>query len=533
MKSLVLTLAIGPEYTEIAQLTHPSIREYATRIAAEFICIEGPEDSPHWNKFQIFNLLKTYDRILYVDTDLIIRDDCPNLFDMVSQNQLGIFEEGSFSPRGGYIQSALSVYKETLDWDGKYYNTGVMVLSRCHRELFREPEPWVKTAGDFLEEQTFLNLRILKNRIPIFPLPYTFNRMTLMDALTGESRLNSYIVHYAGAPNHFELLDIIRQDLTQWREDRPEYKYRRNIVLQISGGMGDQIAAEPVARYLIEKMYPDADISIVTDWPRLFRHLNVPVSPPGEWQVSSCFRLLETMPGLESPIWKVVPHTLCHSTDFSSMAALRRMLPRIDKQIHLSSTLQGLADVMDLINVVNLKNMVLVHPGRGWPSKTFPAEWWERLVKALLAENISVGVIGKTISEDQGYVEFPLPDGATDFRDLLSLDGLISMIEAAPVLISNDSAPVHIAGAFDHWILLIPTCKHPDMVLPYRKGTQCYKAIALYKELTVDAVDSSPTHLERQTLDYVPGDIWDYLPEVEEVVTTAQRCLNETKTGGY
>ena len=50
------------------------------------------------------------------------------------------------------------------------------------------------------------------------------------------------------------------------------------------------------------------------------------------------------------------------------------------------------------------------------------------------------------------------------------------------MLISNDSAPIHIAGATDIWIVGVYTAKHPAFVIPYRKGSQSYKTIQVQKE---------------------------------------------------
>jgi hypothetical protein len=70
--NLVLTLAIGNEYSTIAKATHPSLRAYAKRIGADFKVIDRPaiaKTTPHWEKFQIAKLLDTYERIAYIDTD--------------------------------------------------------------------------------------------------------------------------------------------------------------------------------------------------------------------------------------------------------------------------------------------------------------------------------------------------------------------------------------------------------------------------------------------------------------------------------
>ena len=61
MKHLVLTIAVGDDYCQMASYTHPTIKAYAERIGADFLCIdESNTSTPHWEKFQIFDLLNKY-----------------------------------------------------------------------------------------------------------------------------------------------------------------------------------------------------------------------------------------------------------------------------------------------------------------------------------------------------------------------------------------------------------------------------------------------------------------------------------------
>lgn len=517
----VVTIATGEKYKRISLITHPSIMQYANKINADFIVLDEETSLPHWSKFKIFNILKDYRRILYVDTDIIIRDDCPNLFDVVPIEKLGIFNEGKFTPRWDSLKEAVEAYNEKINdkkYDGAYYNTGVMVISRHHKELFKIPTV-IHNAGMF--EQPYLNLRIINDAIPVFELDYKFNRMTVMDEWTGDPRYSSYIIHYAGAPDIYEMIRIISSDLDRWNIDKPEYLYKRKILFRVGGGLGDQICSEPVIRYTIKNIYPNEDVSIASAWPDLFRHLGVPSLKDSEVSIGrgEALKILRTMPDMsESGIWNVVPHTLCHSVDFSSMATIHKILPDNEKNIILSPSVEGLRELSDIIGINGGKDTILVHPGRGWPSKTFPVEWWNYIINELHNSGNKVIVIGKHISKEQGYSDVDIPDGVTDLRDQLTQDALICLIAQANVLISNDSAPIHVAGATDIWIILIPTCKHPDHVLPYRNGSKSYKTISLYKKLTVDSIDNSPTLAHTQTLDYVPGDILDYLPEPSEVV---------------
>jgi ADP-heptose:LPS heptosyltransferase len=175
--------------------------------------------------------------------------------------------------------------------------------------------------------------------------------------------------------------------------------------------------------------------------------------------------------------------------------------------------------------MIDFDKMVLIHPGRHWESKTFPVEWWQEVIDGLYDKDIQVCLIGYE-DETRGTLPVEVRAGIIDTRNLLNLGGLVALISKAKVLVSNDSAPIHIAGAFDNNIVLIPTCKHPDHVLPYRHGSVNYKAVALYKKLTLDAVSSQPTEIHGQTAEYVVGNILDYLPEPRIVVSTIKNIMD-------
>jgi hypothetical protein len=532
MSKLVLTIAVGEKFKVISQLTLPTIEEYALKIGAECIVLNDEhmkgEQSPHWLKFKIYDYLTKYERILFLDSDLIIRPDTPNLFELIPDTKFGIFDECPYTPRITCLEELFQVYgwkppinEKTKQQEVKYYNTGVMVVSRKHRNIFRPPTDYKPLVNNF-GEQTFLNYRIQDSGVKVFGLEHLFNRMSCMDPITGENRLNSYIVHYAGCPSPILMEELIKKDLALWDQSAPEYKFKRTLRITVGGGLGDQLCAEPVLRF-IRKWYTKetTNIYVFTHWKRLFKHLEN--SDPG-LIISDINGIIpedttvyhmETSPKMEQLIWRFISHPMTHPVDYITLSTMRRRLADVEKDIHLEVYPEELEEINQLIT--NPEEYILVHPGKGWESKTFPAEWWSEVTERL-SKSEKVAIIGKYIGEDQGYVEFECPENVLDLRDMISVGGLIALISKAKGVVTNDSAPVHIAGAFDNWIYLIPSCKHPDHVLPYRHGNKYYKAKAIYNKLTCDYIESLPTATKDVTVDVVIGKIEDYLPEPSRVV---------------
>jgi len=297
--------------------------------------------------------------------------------------------------------------------------------------------------------------------------------------------------------------------------------------------MGDQVDAEPTLRYL-HKLYKDsADIIITTHWPRLFKHLDYFDIHEHKGFVSSNyapFYEMRTFPDPTTVTYSVVSNLMCHTVDYCAISTLQRVLPLPDKIIKLAVTEEDNLELDSVLNGFDLKKAVIIHPGRHWDSKTFPIEYWQEVVDTISKE-IPVCLIGTDDHSNRGAFQLDLPSNSINLIDRTTIGTLIAAISRSPVLISNDSAPIHIAGAFDNWVVVIPTCKHPDHILPFRKGpdgkiSNYHKAVGLYKKLTLDDCDQRPTTWIEggATAETKEGSWCDYLPTVEELCKKIVEC---------
>lgn len=98
---------------------------------------------------------------------------------------------------------------------------------------------------------------------------------------------------------------------------------------------------------------------------------------------------------------------------------------------------------------------VVVHPGATAPSRRWPAERFGAVAAALVRScDLPVVVTGTASEEDLAtqVVGSMAADGSArpavhDLTGALALDELIALIDAATLLVSNNSGPVHIAAA--------------------------------------------------------------------------------------
>lgn len=264
-KLAVVTIIIGDRHKKISELTAPSQKDYAKKIGADFIVYDGncfniftfdglentkkpfenvaeslsknlsaPSAGSH-NKFNLVELLRIYDRVLYLDIDIVIRKDAKSLFDIVPKGFVGMFEESVYlKDRKNLLLMASKALGATgFSHVNKYYNGGVILFSRGNEKLFEIPN---RPYDDGFYEQTVFNWNIFKNKIPIFEISYKFNRMTFVDMFVKESRHDSYFIHYAGSwmllgeghsKNPERLLGIIRSDIELWEASHPEYNHKK------------------------------------------------------------------------------------------------------------------------------------------------------------------------------------------------------------------------------------------------------------------------------------------------------------------
>lgn len=515
MKRAVLTIASGATYSAITKITHPTLKAYAKKCKADFILWE-PLEAPHFEKFKMFELLEQYDRILYIDSDVLIRLDTEDLFELVPEDQIALVEEGCRIDRHGLIENFCHMQDFTTHAvdQSRYFNTGVMLVSKEHREIFAPfQRPYFNLDGLF--ETTYVNYRIGKLRPKVYELPEKFNWMGCFNT-SNLGRTFGQFIHYAGHSSSKTLEEFIQILHEDRQEIEPTYKKPPDkIAIKIDGGLGDHISAEPAIRY-IQDIYKDDDLIIVSHYPQVFAHLGIPHYQTGEDYIEDAKdrKPLWSLPTVDHPAWKVVSHALMNAYDYAALLMTRGTFPedfpkqtKFGEQYYSTKHPKFPYSIFEKSALTDWSRVVLLHPGKGWQSKTFPGDVWESYVKVVRDLDLIPILIGKRISEEQGVVEFDTT-GAIDLIDKLSLEELIGAISVAPVLISNDSAPIHIAGAFQNYIGLIATCKRPEFILPYRlsnildRHDLFFRAKALERFRIYDKIRRKPTVTGMVTMEF-------------------------------
>ncbi|MHA1819592.1 MAG: glycosyltransferase [Promethearchaeota archaeon] len=228
LKKAVVTLCIGTE--EWAPYTHPPMMLYAKKINADFIWINSRRVNYNkvknvnpvlFEKYQIYDILEDYDRVLYIDSDVLITPHAKNIFDYVPYDKIGgVFEDFGMDmeDRRKRIKKVQEILGD-VGWTEGFMNSGVFVVSKPHRDAFK----YICKYGalDLKYEQTNTNWYFRKAGYDIINIDYRFNYMGIMRVYYGTEPRDAYFIHYAGGGiyNWIPRLEQVKDDYEYFYKD--------------------------------------------------------------------------------------------------------------------------------------------------------------------------------------------------------------------------------------------------------------------------------------------------------------------------
>ena len=171
---------------------------------------------PQWYKIFILDLLDAneidYDQVLYVDADTIIHPHAPDIFELTDNKFCAVRNYGDMD----WVLRSMENYSKYL-FQGfkfpfyKYFNSGVMVFNKKHREFFKSLQSFYHSNRDSIikmqetfgvgNDQPVLNYfvnRDIPDDYKVLPYEWNMQDMTRLEVLT-EDFLHTrygYISHY-------------------------------------------------------------------------------------------------------------------------------------------------------------------------------------------------------------------------------------------------------------------------------------------------------------------------------------------------
>lgn len=200
---LVLSIAVGSDAQAQHEVTGPSQKAYADRIGAQYLCLQDKtQDWGFGEKFRAHDFAQIYDRVLFLDADVLVLPTCPDLFDLVPAGSVGWHDDRPYLSPGHWKK----VRRDGLDlWASlgrpcpagfldKVYNTGVVVFDKTC-PVFRPPAKTL--AVTHLAEQWHCQATAHELETPVYDLPREFNWQWWSDTQE-KHRTSCHAWHAAG-----------------------------------------------------------------------------------------------------------------------------------------------------------------------------------------------------------------------------------------------------------------------------------------------------------------------------------------------
>ena len=149
-------------------------------------------------------LLERYERVLYLDGDILVTPGAPDIFDECPRGDATyMFEESQLVERDQAIEVLTDLLGEVPGWPRigsrrAYYNSGVMLFGRggSFFDHLQQEEFLSALEVDLFADQTYFNVLIARHSLTIEPLAPPWNWMNLSGPR--RARRSAYFIHYAG-----------------------------------------------------------------------------------------------------------------------------------------------------------------------------------------------------------------------------------------------------------------------------------------------------------------------------------------------
>lgn len=190
-KNLVITYT--EELNESVSPIIARLGEYANRISADFVCLHGrTQGYLQLEKFRVKAFAELYDRTLFVDTNIYIKDDCPDLFEMVPEgfvavtddskiphlkiindNKLYLLKSETFTRTS--IITSLHEYsiRDELSMMNTHYDNSVVICDKKHSDIWKPFTFPYRFVGD--ENKAWMEILIYRDGHDVFILDEKFN----------------------------------------------------------------------------------------------------------------------------------------------------------------------------------------------------------------------------------------------------------------------------------------------------------------------------------------------------------------------
>jgi len=126
---------------------------YAKRIGADFVAItKSAQDWWGLEKFRVHPFAQAYERTLYVDADVFLTEETPDLFEVVPAGHVAMHDDWSQLPSFEWVfeerRNILQSQELPMDNSKSVLNTGVVMCDRKHASIWNPLQQGVILADE-------------------------------------------------------------------------------------------------------------------------------------------------------------------------------------------------------------------------------------------------------------------------------------------------------------------------------------------------------------------------------------------------
>jgi lipopolysaccharide heptosyltransferase II len=190
-----------------------------------------------------------------------------------------------------------------------------------------------------------------------------------------------------------------------------------------------------------------------------------------------------------------------------------------DERMRLSVSNKAIKSVGKLLSEIGIgpgRPWLVIHPGATAPSRRYPPESFAAAAR-LLVEQLDCRIIFTGTAQEHDLVEgiqSAMGFGSHSFAGRLDLGGMAALIYLAPLLISNNTGPVHIASAVGTPVVVLYALTNPQhtpWAVPHRVLSHdvpckyCYKSVCpaghhdCLRQITPEKVAAAAAELLTET----------------------------------
>jgi len=176
-------------------------------------------------RLDIFNFSYNYEKILYLDTDIIIKNDINKVFDLCQDNYLYALEEGDIKDDSDYWGKSL--FGEEIDNynDTTAFSSGILLFKNCEeiKQLFEKINEDIKNRHHFFNDQPFIIYNAFKYNL--------YNNKILKSVVVNNNCFlneNKIIHHFPGNPGKYNYkIDFMNVFLNSLKDITIEYNIQK------------------------------------------------------------------------------------------------------------------------------------------------------------------------------------------------------------------------------------------------------------------------------------------------------------------